>query len=58
MSCPQWLDRVTSAYAQDLVAQDLLTKLLVSPSSAPNFSLVNGVLRYKQRVWIGNNKTL
>jgi hypothetical protein len=47
MSSPQWLDRVTSAYAQDPTTQDLLTKLAVSPSSVPNFSLVNGVIRYK-----------
>jgi hypothetical protein len=58
MSSPQWLDRVTSAYAQDPTAQDLLTKMVVSPSSVPNFSLVNGVIRYKQRVWLGSNKPL
>jgi transposase InsO family protein len=58
MSSPQWLDRVTSAYAQDPTARDLLTKLVVSPSSVPNFSLVNGVIRYKQRVWLGSNKPL
>jgi hypothetical protein len=52
------MDRVTSAYAQDPTAQDLLTKLVVSPSSVPNFSLVNGVIRYKQRVWLGSNKPL
>jgi hypothetical protein len=58
MSSPQWLDRVTSAYAQDPTAQDLLTKLVVSPSFVPNFSLVNGIIRYKQRVWLGSNKPL
>ena len=45
-------------YLLDDAAQQLLTKLTVDATSVPNFSLQDGLLRFKGRVWIGNNATV
>lgn len=47
-----------AGYSSDPQAQDYLAKLSVDPSAVPNFTLHNGLLRYKNRIWLGNNKTL
>uniref|UniRef100_A0A0A8Z250 Reverse transcriptase RNase H-like domain-containing protein n=1 Tax=Arundo donax TaxID=35708 RepID=A0A0A8Z250_ARUDO len=49
-----WLDNVAASYANDPFAKDLITKLSVNPSSALHFSFKDGLIRYKNRVWIGN----
>jgi hypothetical protein len=52
------LEQVTSTYSQDLAALDLLTKLSIASDSVPNFTLINGPLRYKNKVWLGSNKPM
>lgn len=49
---------VTATYTTDAHAQDLITKLVVVPSSVPNFSLQAGVLRYKDRIWVGQDSAV
>ena len=36
----------------------LLSKLVVDPSAVPHFSLQEGIIRYKKRIWLGSNKDL
>jgi hypothetical protein len=56
---PQWLEAVVESYASDAQARDLITKLSLQGDSVPHyFSLHNGVLRYKNRVWIGQDNNL
>lgn len=55
---PLWLEDIKASYTTDAKAQDLLTKLVVSSSAAPNFTLNQGLLRYKGRLWIGADSTL
>lgn len=58
VSVPQWCDAVIQSYQSDPYAMDLLTKLSVSPASVPHFSLRDGLLRFKDRVWVGANHAL
>lgn len=55
---PQWLQDVQSSYASDSATQSMLTKLSVDPNAVPHFVLDNGLLRYKGRVWIGDDAQL
>ena len=55
---PQWLEAVVNSYAKDPVAADLITKLSLHPAAVPNYTLSAGVLRYKNRIWIGADKNL
>lgn len=49
-SVPNWLTMVTSSFAQDL-----LSKLALDPAAVPNYTLQSGILRYRNRIWIGAN---
>ena len=55
---PQWLSEVAASYETDSHAQQLIDKLVVDPATVQHFSFRDGLLRYKQRVWIGNNPEL
>lgn len=53
---PAWLEQLVAGYADDPQATKLLTELAISPDNTQGFTLSQGVLRYKGRVWVGLNK--
>lgn len=55
---PVWLDNVAASYLSDSFVQQKLQKLAVDPAAEPGYSLVDGLLRYKGRIWIGNDPEL
>ena len=36
----------------------MLSQLAVSPSSLPNYTLTNGIIRFKGKIWLGSNAEL
>lgn len=56
VSTPTWLQEVIAGYQQDPEALKLLTVLAVS--AQPPYTLQDGVIRYKNRVWLGQNTNL
>lgn len=52
---PSWLDEVRDSYASHPHTSSLLSQVLLQPESAPHFSVTDGVLRYKGRIWLGHN---
>lgn len=58
-SCePQWLLEVVGGYQFDEHSSSLVAKLAIDPHAVPEFTLQQGLLRYKNRIWIGNNPQL
>jgi transposase InsO family protein/ribosomal protein L21E len=55
---PDWLLQVLDSYSRDEQAQKLLTALAVSPDTLGHYTLKTGLIRYKGRVWIGNDTSL
>lgn len=55
---PSSSSSVLQGYDQDPDAKDLLAKLTVNPDAVNNFSLRDGLLRYKNRIWLGTNTVL
>jgi hypothetical protein len=55
---PQWCDDVIAGYASDPQAQTYIQQLVLSSDSVPHFSYQHGLLRYKNRIWLGTNKEL
>lgn len=49
---------VTQSYEGDSFAQELITKLALDPSALPAYTLHSGVLRYRNRIWIGNSTSI
>lgn len=50
---PQWSQTVIDGYFMDDEAKGMITKLAVDGASVPNFSLHDGVLKFKGRIWAG-----
>ena len=57
-SSPTWLAEVVDGYLDDPFSARLLQELSVAPLSHPPYTLQGGLIRYKDRVWIGDNKQL
>jgi hypothetical protein len=55
---PKWLEEVIQSYDADPYSSEVLAKLMIDNSYVPNFSLKNGLLRYKSTVWIDNDSDL
>jgi hypothetical protein len=52
---PNWLLAVQSSYEGDSFAAALIAKLYIDSSYVPGYSLKDGLLRYKSRIWIGDS---
>lgn len=55
---PAWLSEIIAGYQSDADALSLIAKLAIDPKVVPHFSLSNGLLYYKGRLWIGQNLPL
>ena len=55
---PTWLLEVLQSYDSDPVTQELLAKLSDTSVSTPNYTLQDGLIRYKGRIWVGNDAAL
>jgi hypothetical protein len=53
-----WLTDVVNEYQLDEYTLSLMAKLALDPSVVPHFSITNGLLRYKNRIWVGANPQL
>lgn len=51
----QWLSTLQKWYDSDPDASALLSQLAIDDSTRPPFSLQQGIIRYKQRIWLGSN---
>eukprot|EP00267_Zea_mays_P041848 XP_020393779.1 uncharacterized protein LOC103628713 [Zea mays] len=58
VSVPQWLLDVQASYTLDSDAQSLLAKLSLDPNAVPHYTLQNGLLKYKGRIWVGSDDQL
>jgi len=52
---PTWLEELKSSYATDVEVQGIVQTLHTNPVVAGKFSLQNGLLLYKGRIYLGSN---
>lgn len=57
-SVPQWLMEATQGYEKDAQAAKLLSTLAIHSEKHIHYFLDNGIIRYKNRIWVGNNPEL
>jgi hypothetical protein len=55
---PQWLDVVVESYEYDAYTKDIIAKAIVQATTISDFSWSNGLLRYKSRIWMGDDSNL
>lgn len=53
---PAWLDNLVQGYADDPLAQELLVQLALTVENEKGYALTDDVIRYKGRIWLGNNQ--
>jgi hypothetical protein len=53
---PLWQDNVAAGYQDNPKDKKLLAVLSLSGSHPAGFSLVEGLIRYKNRIWLGHNQ--
>ncbi|XP_066374840.1 uncharacterized protein [Miscanthus floridulus] len=55
ISTPTWLERLQQGYNDDADCKQLLVELSLAGSNDKGFSLVDGIIKHKGRIWVGNN---
>jgi hypothetical protein len=55
---PLWTNEVLDIYVEDHKCKELEEWLRISPSIVPNFTLSNGIIRYKGKFFIGSTTDL
>jgi hypothetical protein len=55
---PDWMQEVLHSYATDPRAQKLLSQLAITSPNIAGYSLDNGIIRYKNKLWIAQNSAL
>jgi hypothetical protein len=55
-SCtPQWLTNIMDSYSHDDMSREIIAKLAVDAAAVPHYSWHDGLLRYKNRIWVGSD---
>lgn len=52
------IEQVVKSYEEDKFCTDLITKLSIDSQAMPNYTLSNGLIRYKGKLLIGANGEL
>ena len=55
---PVWLQEVLNSYATDMIAQQKLQTLAVGGPDDQGYEPCQGIIRHKNRIWIGENAAL
>lgn len=55
-STPKWLESIIEGYQYDPKAKALLTELAVIGHNDKGFTLTDGLIKYKNRIWLGSHK--
>jgi hypothetical protein len=58
MVVPVWIQEVINSYAVDTHAQQLLQELAIVSPNSQGYSLSQGLIRYKKKIWVGANTGL
>lgn len=52
---PRWMEVVVDGYHHDPATKQLLVELSLHPDGVNNFTLVNGIIKFKGRIWLGKH---
>lgn len=51
---PQWIEEIMCGYEGDDWAKEKLVATLINTNGLPNIFVINGLFKYKQRLYIGS----
>jgi hypothetical protein len=50
---PDWIQQIVASYEHDDLARDMISKLVIDASTVPHYTWSQGLLQYKNKLWIG-----
>jgi hypothetical protein len=53
-----WVQEVINSYASDDFSQSLLQELAIVSSNDKGYSLCQGLVRFKKKIWVGSNSAI
>jgi transposase InsO family protein len=51
---PHWITQVVQSYSNDATCKDILSQLVLDPNAKRNYKLHNGIIKYKDKILVGN----
>lgn len=54
----QWIAEVIQSYQQDEECQNLIRQLVINPGLVPHYQLMDGLIKYKQKIYVGKGNNL
>lgn len=55
---PTWFQEVAQSYEDDPIALQLLGELIVNPTGLPDYTLHQGIIRFKHKIYVGKGNDL
>lgn len=55
---PTWLEEINQSYEGDPQATQILTELIITSQDNSNYTLQQGIIRYKQKIYVGKSNAL
>jgi hypothetical protein len=55
MAKPRWLEIITEGYMKDAKTKELLAELSINNNNEQGFSLMDGLIRHKWKIWLGSH---
>jgi hypothetical protein len=56
VNIPKWLEVIVEGYQTDPQSKQLLTELSIIAASDKGFALVEGIIKHKCKIWLGNHE--
>lgn len=55
---PSWVSAIVASYEGDEFANRIIAQLAIDSAVVPHFTFTNGLLRFKNRIWVGSDTDL
>ena len=53
-----WMEELIKSYKNDAQCKDIIAKLVLDPDAQPPYQLVEGILKYKGKIYVGSSNDL
>jgi hypothetical protein len=57
-SPPEWLDQLSASYETNNIVKEIIAKVVLDSADVPHFTWAQGLLCYKDRIWVGADAEL
>ena len=55
---PGWMEELQKSYEGDIQSQDIMSQLTLDPNSHADYILLDGILKYQGKIYVGGAKNI